>query len=220
MARSEDTVTKFIPMRRRVVIVDPHTSVREMLAAMLSQEAHCDVVGEAGSGREGLALCERLVPNLVIFELALPEVCGTELLRRIQAKQNSARTFIYSGATGDLRIKGLHGQPHGFVTKFDPLLILREAVRVVVAGGIYISASLDCSRNCNHAPPDHLLTLTDREREILQMVAESYSSKEIAARLNLSTKTVENHRLHIMEKLNRHDTAALTRFAMQEGLVH
>ena len=206
-------------MKTRVVIVDPHTSVREMLAVLIAQEAGFEIVGDAGTGIEGLRLCENESPSLVILELALPELCGIELLRRLRWKRQCVRTLIYSGVSAEMQIKALRIQPDGFVAKSDSLKTLREAIRMTATGGVYISMSLCRVRRLIRSQGESVLALTDREREILQMVAESRSSKEIAARLTLCPKTVENHRMNIMRKLDLHDIAALTRFAMREGVV-
>ena len=113
---------------------------------------------------------------------------------------------------------GLRNKPDGFVTKRDSLMTLCEAVRVVANGGVYFSASV-ASDAAARIETEAAITLSNREREVLQMVAESTSSKEIATRLTLSVRTVENHRMRIMEKLSLRDTAGLTRFAVQHGMV-
>jgi DNA-binding NarL/FixJ family response regulator len=208
-------------MKKRVVIVDPHASVRQMLAVILPQRTDLDVVGEADTGLKGLQICRQLAPNLMIFELILPELCGVEMLRRLRSEGSRARALIYSGASTDLQIsRGLRSKPHGFVTKCDSLMTLCEAVRIVVDGGAYFSASVGNLWSLAHTQAAESMTLSNREREVLQMVAESSSSKDIATRLALSVKTVQNHRMRIMDKLNLHDTAALTRFAIRQGLVN
>jgi DNA-binding NarL/FixJ family response regulator len=207
-------------MKGRVLIVDPHVSVRQMLAQVLAQASKLDIVAEAATGLEGLAICRTLEPNLVICELLLPELCGAEMLRRIRLRCNQVRVLVYSGASLDLQSKqAFRGRPNGFVAKHDSLQVLFEAVRVVLAGGTYFSASASKCWMSTYMKTQESTRLSNRECEILQMVAESSSSKAIAARLSLSVKTVQNHRMRLMEKLNIHDTAALTRFAIQEGLL-
>lgn len=116
-------------------------------------------------------------------------------------------------------IRGLGNRPHGFVSKRDSLTTLCDAVRTVCDGGVYFSATVADLVRFTKYQAEAWDTLSNREREVLQMVAESSSSKEIATRLALSVRTVEHHRMRIMEKLNLHDTAALTRFALQHGMV-
>ena len=206
-------------MKKRAVIVDPHTSVRELLGLLIAREMDVEVVAQAGSGRVGLQLCERQRADLVIFELALPEVCGIEMLRLLRKKRLVTRTLVFSGAPSEMQSRALLVHPDGFVLKSDPLKTLREAIQLVATGGVYFSVSLSKLWDEIHSKGDYNPALTGREREIIQMVAESRSSKEIAADLGLSSKTVENHRAHIMQKLNLHDVAALTRFAIREGIV-
>lgn len=206
-------------MKKRLMMVDPQKSVREMLGVILAQRFSFEVVAETSSGLEALELCRRQKPDLVIAELALPEVCGTEVLRRIRLARLGTRTLIYSGVTDPLRIRrALIEKPHGFVSKADPLATVLQATRTVMEGGVYVSAALTGSWHCAPPETDASASLTEREREVLQMVAEGQSSKEIAARLSLSRKTVENHRSHVMDKLNLHNVAALTRFAVQHGI--
>lgn len=201
------------------MIVDPHTSVRELVGLLIARELDLEVVGGAESGRDGLHLCEKQRADLVIFELALPELCGIEMLRRLRMKRHVVRTLVYSGAPLEMQCRGLLVRPDGFVLKSDPLKTLKEAVQLVADGGVYLSMSLGRLWTAMHSNGACNQALTGREREIVQMVAESRSSKEIAAQLGLSSKTIENHRAHIMQKLNLHDVAALTRFAIREGIV-
>ncbi len=205
-------------MKKRVVLVDDQTSTRQMLASQLRREPGFEVVGEADNGIEGLALCRKEAPDLVILELALPELCGMEVMRRLRAAAPAPRMLVFSAATEREQVAGaLRCRPHGFVGKREPLQSLFEAIRVVMAGGLYFTQF--ATSVFQETLGTRHFALTAREREVLQMIAESRSSKEVAARLGLAVKTVENHRAHIMEKLHLHDVAALTRYAVRHGMV-
>ena len=205
-------------MKKRVLIVDDHAAVRHMLAAVLTRETGYDVVGEAGTGLRALEMCGRLTPDVVVLDLVLPELCGLQVLRRLREDKARSRVLIFSGTANQaLIVQALKCHPHGFVEKSDTLQTFWEALRAVAAGGIYLSPY--ASALLGDARSDDSLDLTRREQEILQLVAESRSSKEIAARLGIALKTVENHRAHLMAKLHLHDIAALTRYAVRNGLV-
>ena len=207
-------------MKTRVVTIDSHVSIRQMLGIMLSGEGPYEVVGEARTGFEALKVCAKARPRLVILDLALPEMNGLEVLRRLWAESREVRVLVYSGVENrELILETLRERPHGFVHKRDALATLREALRTVTAGGTFLTPFatdlLDSARGLEPAR----LVLTEREREVLQMVAEGMSNKEMADRLHLSAKTVEHHRAHLMEKLGLHDVARLTRYAVRHGLV-
>jgi len=189
-----------------------------MLAAVFRRETEYEIVGEAGTGIEALKVCRDLTPDVVILDLMLPELSGMEVTRRLRAEKNSVRILLYSGAMDrDHLSRALRCRPNGLVHKEDSLADLREAVRVVANGGSYFSPITTGIEMADE--PEEEIPLTDREIEILQMVAESRSTREIAIRLGIAVKTVESHRYRLMEKLQLHDVAALTRYAMQRGLV-
>jgi DNA-binding NarL/FixJ family response regulator len=204
--------------KKRVVIVDDHMCLREMLAILLTRDGEYEIAGMAATGLEALEVCRQHRPDVVVLDVILPLLCGTEVLRRLRNEQNRARVLMYSGTLSQVQIiEALRCQPHGFIEKSDSLQTLRDALRTVAAGGKYFSAYVSALWEDVHSHCS--LTLTDRERQILQMIAESCSSKQIAAMLGLAVKTVENHRAHIMDKLHLHDIAALTRYAVQQGMV-
>lgn len=206
-------------MKMRVVLVDDHTSVRQMLACLLQREMGYEVVGEAGTGHCALELCRKLDPKLLILDVVLPELCGVEVMRRLQMRPQRPHILIYTGITDRQRtVEVLKCRPHGFVEKSDSLESLREAIRVVATGGLYFSpfaTQLAAETYERSRMPE----LTAREFEVLQLIAEGRSSKEISAVLDVAVKTVENHRAHLMAKLHRHDVASLTRYAVKLGMV-
>lgn len=204
--------------KKRVVIVEEHASIRQMLAMTLRLESNIEIVGEAGTGLQAMDVCRRTQPDGVILDLLLPELCGIEVLHRLRHEWPKLRVLVYTGARHQpTLLSALRGKPHGFVQKSDSLETLREAVRVVMGGGTYLTPFI--KGLVRGRMMDELHEVTAREREVLQMVAEGRSSKEVATRLGIAMKTVEHHRAHVMEKLGLHDVASLTRFAIHTGLV-
>ncbi len=205
-------------MKKRIVIVDSKASLREMLRMILTSDGLYDVVGEAGAGLAGLELCRIHQPNLVLLDLFLPELSAAEIVRRVRREIPNTRALIYSDrGQAAVVAETLRAKPHGFVEKSDSLSTLLEAIAAVTAGRSYFSSF----------PSQMLFSVEDgkadklsaREREIAQMTAEGGSSKGIADRLEISPKTVENHRMHIMRKLNMRCVADLTRYAVARGWV-
>src|SRR5687768_4867033 len=202
-------------MKTRLVLVDDHVSLRQMMATILAHDGEYEIVGQAGGGLEALRLCRDVAHDVVILDLMLPELCGMEVLRRLRAESPQTRVVVYTGTLNQVQIvQTLQLRPHGFVEKGDSLHTLRECLRAVSAGRLYFSrlasALLADVRNAGEG-----LSLTSREQEVLQLVAESCSSKQIATQLGIAVKTVENHRARLMDKLHKHDIAALTRYAIQ-----
>jgi len=207
-------------MKTPVVVVDDHLSIRQMLTRILESDGAFQIIGSAGSGLEGLKLCRKLHPRVLILDLMLPELSGVELLAKLREEEPEIRMLVYSGTLNQsLVLSALRARPHGFVHKEDPLSTLIDALHAVAQGGTYLTsfATQLAETVGNHESP--LEKLSGREREVLQLVAEGCSSKEIASRLNISNKTVEHHRTSIMQKLGLHDIASLTRLAAREGLI-
>ena len=207
-------------MKTRVVVVDDHASIRQMLGIILAREGPYEMVGEAGTGFEALKVCRKLKPQLVVLDLILPELNGLEVLRAIRAEMRDVRCMVYSGTLNrSLIVEALQARPHGFVHKTDALGIFCEALRAVTGGCSYFTPFatklMDDERHL-HTAAAHL---TDRERAVLQMIAEGMSNKEMAERFAIAPKTVEHHRAQVMQKLGMHDVATLTRYAVRMGLV-
>jgi DNA-binding NarL/FixJ family response regulator len=202
------------------VLVDDYNSVRQMLGLVLEREGGYTLAGEARTGFEALKICARVRPRMVILDLALPELNGLELLRRLRADSRDVRVLVYTGTDNrEMILETLRERPHGFVHKRDPLAILREALLTVTSGGSFLTPFatdlLDAARGTQPAAKP----LSERERSVLQMVAEGMSNKEMASRLGIAPKTVEHHRATLMEKLDLHDVARLTRYALRMGVV-
>ena len=207
-------------MKTNVVLVEDHRSVRQMLALVLEREGGYAVVGEAGTGYEALKVCARERPRLVILDLALPELNGLEVLRRLRAEARETRVLIYSGVENrEVLLDALRERPHGFVHKRDELSVLREALRAVTAGASFLTPFATELVDAARSPETPRTPLSERERAVLQMVAEGMSSKAMADRLGVASKTVDHYRSALMVKLDLHDIARLTRYAVQHGMV-
>lgn len=191
-----------------------------MLVWILAREPDYEVAGEAGSGLEALKVCALQRPDLLILDLSLPCISGPEVLRRIRQLSPGTRVLIYSGTCSLALIReALIEHPHGYVEKLEGLTILRRAIAAVAGGGSYYSATAHhilCECGRGHQT---VSDLSPREREVLQMIAEGRSSKEISSLLQLALKTVENHRANLMAKLKMHDIATLTLYAARRGMV-
>lgn len=206
-------------MKTRVLIVDDHTSVRQMLRFLIPRAGDFDVVGDASSGIKAMRLHRELKPDLVVLDLALAELNGAGVLQQLREEARETRTLVFCGTTHpELIMAALRAQPHGFVSKWDSWDTFVKALQIVNEGSTFFSSfatrALDEARSEDQKP-----RLTHREMAILQMIAESHTNKVIAEKLALSVKTVEHHRSNIMSKLDMHDVAGLTRYASREGLI-
>lgn len=207
-------------MKTRVVVVDDHVSIRQMLAIVLAKEGPYEIVGEAGTGFEALKLCRRVQPQLVLLDLLLPELNGVEVLRALRGELRDTRFVVYSGTLHrGLIAEALEARPHGFVHKEDSLGTFREALRAVLAGCCYFTPLATRLMDGERQQAQATARLTERERAVLQMIAEGMSNKEMAGRFGIAPKTVEHYRAQVMQKLNIHDVATLTREAVRMGLV-
>ncbi len=210
----------------RAILVEDHTIVREGLRPLLESRGLA-VVGEAGDGLHAVKLAREQKPDIVIMDLMLPRLGGIEAARRIRKLLPHAKIIILTIHDEPPYVyKALDAGANGFVVKESPLDELIEAVNAVMLGETYLSSNFPRTLLGSYAKhkkrgkkADEFAMLTKREREILQYIAEGYTSRRIAETLYISRKTVENHRANIMEKLNIHDTAGLVRYAIKIGLV-
>jgi DNA-binding NarL/FixJ family response regulator len=207
-----------------VVIADDHGIVREGLRRLLEAEGDVEVAGEAGDGNELLALVERDRPQVVILDITMPRLGGLETLERLRKRYPGLRVILLS----------MHGDPpfvqtavalgaDGYLLKNGPAGEIVEALRAVVKGGSYFSPPVakeivEQIRMPNRGT-DLFTLLSSREREILHLIADGLSAKEIATSLKISTKTVEAHRTSLMRKLGVRKATELVRYAMRHGLV-
>ncbi len=208
---------------KRLVIIEDQTAIREMLAEILRMDPSFKLVGESGDGQRAYQLCLETKPDVIVLDAKLPGLNGVDLLRRLTKVLSGLRVLVFSGHENAILVREmLEAGAHGFVEKTAGLLEFKKGLETVANGGTYFGPAVaSLLRNVVASPGASASSdfLTDREREILQLVAESYSTKEIAAKLNISVKTVDNHRTNLMRKLNLHDVASLTRYALEIGLI-
>jgi DNA-binding NarL/FixJ family response regulator len=208
-----------------VVLVEDETMVRHMLRATVQKAGGLTVVAEFGDGREALEYCLRHKPAMVICDLNLPGMHGLEVIRGLREKLPDIRILVLTGSTdGELPGRFISLGVQGYVDKTKPLNYLVQAVQEVAAGGLYFAAKTKIvpGKTPPASPPPVLPgadPLSPREIEVAQLVASGQSSKEIAAKLDLSVRTVEKHRANIMDKIGVRDVASLTRYSIQHGLV-
>jgi DNA-binding NarL/FixJ family response regulator len=208
---------------KRLIIVEDQTAVREMLAEILRHDPNYQLVGESGDGQSAVTLCLEAKPDLLVLDAKLPGLNGVDILRRIAKKLPHMRVLIFSGYENPVLVREmLEAGAHGFVEKTAGLVEFKKGLETVANGGTYFGPAVAALLRDVVANPEASSAsdfLTDREREILQLVAESHSTREIAAKLGISIKTVDNHRTNLMRKLNLHDVASLTRYALEVGLI-
>lgn len=210
---------------KKVVIIEDQTAVREMIAQIVRSDSSFEVVAETGDGQEAYNLSLEIKPDFVILDIMLPGLNGAEVLRRFSKHLKSTRVLVFSGYQNPSLVRELlQAGAHGFVEKSAPLSELKKGIEIVANGGSYFGPEVaqmlrEAVLNPTASQKQGVEILTAREREILQLIAESYSTKEVAQKLNISVKTAENHRTNLMKKLDLHDVASLTRYAIQHGLI-
>ena len=210
-----------------VLLVDDHAIVRQGLRALLEAEGDIAVVGEAENGREAVVLAKKTLPDLVLMDLAMPGLNGLEATRQIVRNLPSARVLVLTSyGDDDYVTQLLEAGATGYLVKQTAAADLLKAIREVHEGNAFFSPSIakrlrQQGRESLGAGQPCAKTgrLTSREAEVLQLVAEGFANKQIAAELSISIKTVEKHRQQAMNKLNIHDIAGLTRYAMSKGWV-
>jgi DNA-binding NarL/FixJ family response regulator len=214
----------------RVLLADDHTLVRAGISALLKTLAGIEVVAETGDGREAVELARTHRPGVVLMDIAMPGLNGLEAASRIVRDQPETRVIVLSmHATEEYVLQALRAGAAGYILKDAATVELELAIRSVVRGETYLSPAVSkhvvegyVRRVGEQTPPavaGPLERLTPRQREILQLIAEGYTTKEIASRLDLSVKTVETHRTQLMQRLGIHDVAGLVRYAIKSGLV-
>ena len=209
----------------RVLLVDDHKMLRESLSLLLTRDPEMRVVGEASDACAALRMAADTQADVVLLDVGLPDVNGTEVARHLVRLPHAPKVLALSAHDSDGVITAmLQAGASGYLVKTCCYEELLQAVRAVFAGQNYVSKSLHHGRTeaAGLTPRDDSgfapVSLTDREREVLQLIAQSYTTKEIADRLALSPKTVSTHRTHVMEKLDLSTVAALTRYAVRENL--
>jgi len=206
----------------RILLADDHAIVRQGFRAILAQQADMQIVGEAGNGRDVMILAQQTSPDVIVMDVAMPELNGIEATRRLSTSLPKTRVLALSMHKDSVYVREmLKAGARGYLLKDSVEHDLLEAVRILARGGEYISPSVQQAltspyRSTGMTPLDQL---TSREREVLQLIAEGKTNKDVAAALNISVFTVDAHRGRIMEKLNVHNVNELVRFAVRNGLV-
>ncbi|HUA85154.1 MAG TPA: response regulator transcription factor [Bryobacteraceae bacterium] len=206
----------------KILLADDHVLVRQGFKMILSAQPDLHIVGEAGNGREVLELAEKLQPDLVIMDVTMPELNGIEATRRLSDVAPRARVLALSMHKDAVYVREiLRAGARGYLLKDSADADLIAAVRSIAKGEAWLSPAVSDAvlTDYRRHVTDPLDLLTSREREVLQMIAEGKTNKEIATTLNLSVYTVEAHRGRVMEKLNLHSTGELVRFALRAGLI-
>jgi DNA-binding NarL/FixJ family response regulator len=210
---------------KKVAIIEDQTAVREMIAQIVRADPEFEVVAEVGEGQLAHDICLQQKPDFVILDVMLPGLNGAEVLRRFSRQLPKTRVLVFSGYQDSALLRELlEAGAHGFIGKSAPLTELQKGIQIVAGGGSYFSPEVaqilrEAMTNPAGTANPAVQRLTAREREILQLIAESHSTKEIANKLKISVKTAENHRTNLMKKLDLHDIASLTRFAIEYGLI-
>ena len=211
-------------MGTRILLADDHLLLRQGLRRLLEAEG-LEVAAEAGDGREAVEEALRVQPDVVLMDIWMPRLSGIEATRELLQRQPGAKVLMLSMHEGRAFVEdALRAGALGYVLKSASAAELCEAIEGVREGRAYLSAAVaheaaEAIRRPRGAAGTPLDILTNREREVLQRIAEGFGSKEIASDLQLSRRTVESHRAHLMRKLGVHKTSALVRIAIREGLV-
>lgn len=209
---------------KTVAIIEDQTAIREMLSQAILDPNQFKVIIESGDGLSGCEQTLELKPDFVILDVMLPELNGIELLQRFSKELPETRVLIFSGYQSPGLVRELlKAGAHGFVEKSAPLSELKRGIEVVSGGGSYfgpeIALLLRDAVAGGRQNEKQVSSLTKREKQILKLIAESNSTRDIASSLNISVKTAENHRANLMRKLDMHDVASLTRYAINNGMV-
>jgi DNA-binding NarL/FixJ family response regulator len=210
-----------------VLLADDHAVVRQGLRALLEAEGDIAVVGEAENGRQAVAQAKKILPDVVVMDVAMPGLNGLEATRQIVRNIPSAKVLVLTSyGDDDCITQLLEAGSIGYLVKQTAAADLLKAIREVHRGNTFFSPTIAkrLRQQQNEAlasgqAPGKLDRLTSREAEVLQLVAEGFANKQIAAELLISIKTVEKHRQQAMNKLNIHDVAGLTRYAISKGWV-
>jgi DNA-binding NarL/FixJ family response regulator len=213
--------------KKSIIIAEDHTILREGLKMLLASNPHYDVVGEAEDGLQAIRLCESHKPDLVLMDLSMPRMNGVGAVQEIKKQCPETKILVLTvHKTEEYILASLKAGADGYVLKDATHGELELAIECVFSGKPYLSPGISemviegyLEGRTTIKNTTSWDTLTQREREILKMIAEGYKNKEIGNYLCISAKTVEKHRANLMKKLDLHSTSALTAFAMEKGLV-
>jgi DNA-binding NarL/FixJ family response regulator len=212
---------------KRILIAEDHTILREGLRSILSRYAEFEVVGEAKDGREAIRMVRQTLPDLVMIDLSMPQMDGREAIREIKRLFSKTKILVLTvHKTEEYILETLKAGADGYLSKDSSHLELVSAIRNLFEGKKYLGPEISdkviegyLEGKKSRRALSTWETITAREREIIKLIAEGYKSKEIAALLFLSVKTVEKHRSNLMKKLGLHSISALTSLALEKGLI-
>ena len=214
-------------MTKKILLVDDHEIMREGMMALLRKRPDVEVVGEAADGRAALEMVQDLMPDVVIMDIGMPNLNGIEATTQMLADNPKIKVMALSThSDGAIVAKMIKAGASGYMLKESAFAELMDGLNAMMNGKTYLCSKIsrvvfadyiNMITNPNWSMGD---TLTGREREVLQLVAEGHTTKEIAKILHLSPKTVDSHREHIMEKLGIRNIAGLTKYAIREGLTN
>lgn len=213
-------------MEIRLLIADDHTMMREGLKGIIEKEVGMTVIGEADDGNKTMILAHKLGPHVVVMDVAMPDLNGIEATRRIVKENPNIKVVALSGHVNQHFVREMFAAgASAYILKQNAGEELIRAIRDVMRGKKYlcsgvargvVDAYVELSQPMSKTPA--FAVLTAREREVLQMIAEGKSTKEISGEMGVSVKTVETHRRNIMEKIDMHSVAELTKYAIREGI--
>jgi DNA-binding NarL/FixJ family response regulator len=213
--------------RITILLAEDHAIVRQGLCALLNTDPDFRILAEARTGREAVDKAAELKPDVILMDIAMPILNGLEATRQILSADPAAKVIVLSAHSDDAYVENMQAAGvMGFLEKQTSAEVLARAIHEVADGNPFFSPSIvkrlnagarPLDRNGGKRPRAHQLTA--REIEVLQLVAEGSANKQVAAHLGISVKTVEKHREHLMTKLNIHDTAGLTRYAIATGVI-
>jgi len=209
----------------RILLADDHELVRQGMRAILEREPGWVVCGEATTGREALAKALELKPNVMIVDIGLPEMNGLEVTRRVRESSSVAVLIVTVYDEDQIVNEAIRAGANGYVLKADAGQTLADAVRAILRDGkffserVHAAADFTSSTRQTRTRREHSERLTPREREVLQLLAEGRANKEIAAALDIATKTAETHRARIMAKLEVHSMSELVRYAIRNRII-
>jgi len=210
----------------RIILVDDHTMVREALHVVLEQDSSMQVVAEAGDGDTALQIAEKLMPDVVVMDVALPDMSGIETTRRLLAKHPRIKVLVLSTYLDRHIVQQmLDAGASGYIAKSTAGTELKQGIRTVFEGRNYlcsqVAAMVAGSRPGSRSAPERQCNqpLSQRELQVATLLAEGKTAPDIAARLNISPSTVEVHRRNLMKKLDLHSVVDLTKYAIRTGLI-
>lgn len=214
-------------MKIRILLADDHTILRAGLKMMLNAQPNMEVIGEAQDGRQALQEARRLEPDIILMDITMPDINGIEATRQIKRQFPDVKILVLTMHEHDEYVfQALQAGASGYMLKEAADTELITAIHVIRSGQFYLSPTAQSvvvgdylQRVRTGEERDSYSTLTEREREILKLVAEGLTNNQIAERLVISPKTVDTHRTHIMDKLNMHSRAELIKYAMRRGLL-